>query len=351
MFQVACGYTEEEADEIREIVGKKQADKMKALVPEISRKLEQGGWTEIQIESFISLCNAAAGYSFNKSHAVSYAYLGFACQYLKENFPLEWWASVLQNSKKEDLRANSQYCAKFISAPDVNLSEVDVFIADKRGRSNLGRIVFPLRMLHGVGTSASCIAETKPYSSLTDFYERIDRRKVNRGVVARLIWSGAFDSLCGVQKISQRNQVYSKYLKLYGGPEKDTFVPKTELELMKAQGEAFPVIEPDYASYAVKATGRPISCASVVGRGSTGRRIKVAGIVRDIHKLQTKKGDDMAFITIANLDASASITLFPEAYQTYIDIIKEGEVVIVMGQVNEFNSRRSLIADEIKLVE
>ena len=222
----------------------------------------------------------------------------------------------------------------------MNLSEVDVFIADKKGRSNLGRIVFPLRMLHGVGTAAQYVAEKKPYSSLADFFERVNRKKVNRGIVAKLIWSGAFDALCGVQKISDRNHIYSKYLKLYGGGEKEEFKPKNELELMKAQGEAFPVIEPDYAAYAARIIGRPVSCVATVKKGVPGRRVRVAGIVREIFQLKTKKGDDMSFISIANLDASASITLFPETHSANIASTKEGEAIWVPGQANEFNSRR-----------
>jgi len=65
-FVQCCGYSEEESDEIREVIGKKKKDKMEKILPEIRRRLLERGWTESQTESFVSACVAASSYSFNK---------------------------------------------------------------------------------------------------------------------------------------------------------------------------------------------------------------------------------------------------------------------------------------------
>lgn len=64
-FVKCCGYSEEKADEIREIIGKKKADVMAKLLPEIRERLAARQWSGDQIDSFISLCVAASSYSFN----------------------------------------------------------------------------------------------------------------------------------------------------------------------------------------------------------------------------------------------------------------------------------------------
>lgn len=66
LFQDCCGFSEERADEIREIVGKKKRDQIDAILPEIRCVLAERQWTTEQIDSFISLIQAAGSYVFNK---------------------------------------------------------------------------------------------------------------------------------------------------------------------------------------------------------------------------------------------------------------------------------------------
>jgi len=488
MFQIACGYSEEEADEIREIVGKKKKDKMDALIPEIRLRLSANGWTESQTESFISLCIAASNYSFNKcigldvklqtpngdrpigciekgefvkayevatgsehfvrvtdvmdseaelwevelenemklqtsinhkylcedgtqrplweilqngwrvftqwphsdceitqlskivsvrslgmaptrdlevdskdhnfiangvvvsnSHSLAYSYLGYVCQYLKKNYPVEWWASALQNSSKDDLRANARFCSRYISTPDVISSDVDVFVADKVGRSDKGRIVFPLRMVHGVKTAAEAVIEARPFCSMEELYQKIDRKKANKRVFSALIWSGAMDNLFGVgprDSILGRNAIYRRYLELRG-EKQSSFTDLNEIQVMKAQGDAFPMIEPDYAGYLSRITERSVQCASVVAARADGARTSIGGVVREIKKINTKKGDAMCFISVANQDSTASVTVFSDLYSEVADFLKVRDLVVVNGRINDFGGKRSLVADTI----
>lgn len=350
MFEVACGYTEEQADEIREIVGKKKKDRMAQLLPEIRERLANSGWRDVQIESFISLCTAAANYSFNKSHAVAYSYTGYVCQYLKSNYPLEWWTSILQNSSKDDLEKNASFCSDLVSPPDVNLSELDFFIADrKKARSDEGRIIYPLRMVNKVKSAAQFVYEARPYRDLRDFHERVNRSKVHLGVTTQLIWAGAFDALCGVESILDRNSIYEQYMRLRGGLDEERYRRRTELELMRLQVEALPLWTPDYVGY-MRRTPELMN-VSIQGPGAVNRRrpkdsIMVGGIIKDVHSLLTKKNDKMAFVTISNLNETASLTFFPEAYAVHGEYLKEGEVVFAAGAVNEFNGRKSLLVDK-----
>ena len=66
MFQKSCGYSGEQADEIRDIIGKKKADKMSEILPEIRKRLADRGWNAEQTAAFVSLCVASSSYSFNK---------------------------------------------------------------------------------------------------------------------------------------------------------------------------------------------------------------------------------------------------------------------------------------------
>lgn len=349
MFMVACGYSEEDADEIREIVGKKKKDRMDALLPEIRRRLSESGWSEAQSESFISLCIAASSYSFNKAHSLVYSYLGYLCQYLKENYPVEWWASVLQNSSKDDLKQNARYCSKYITPPDVMSSGVDVFVADRTGRSDRGRIVFPLSMVHGIRTAAEAVVDARPFSTLEEMYSKVDRKRVNKRVFSALIWSGAMDSMFGLGEssggIMGRNAIYSRYLEIKR--DKEPFRPLSRIEIMLRQGEAFPMIEPDYTGWISEKVGRNVTCVSTVPHRADGSRGTMGGVVREIRRIVTKKGDEMSFMKVTNSDSTVEVTRFPDVHRETNDLVGEGDLVAVRGRIQDWNGKRSLIADEV----
>jgi hypothetical protein len=62
-------------------------------------------------------------YGFNKSHAVCYSVIGYACAWLKHHYPLEWWTAVLRNASKNEINEKFwRYCGHLIDLPDVKLS-------------------------------------------------------------------------------------------------------------------------------------------------------------------------------------------------------------------------------------
>lgn len=365
MFQVACGYSEEEADEIREIVGKKKKDKMSQLIPEIRRRLAASGWNEMQSEAFISLCNAAANYSFNKSHATCYSYVAYVCQYLKTLYPVEWWTSVLQNSSQDDIRGNAKYCADLVHRPDVNISHLDFFVAElddvSEDGDEKGRIVYPLRMIKNVGKAAEKIIQARdaggPFTSMEDFHSRVDTSKVHIGVVASLVYAGAFDGFFGATNIMDRNHILDVYGRLRGDIDSSPrYKHQTKLGLMNLQASVLPLWAPDYVGYMNECSPPTIIlCPSVVDRLGVRSSTIIGGVVRSIHRLVTKKGDSMCFISLGNRSEVADVTVFPDLYSsevkgegcTHGDQLSEGSVVYVSGKINDYNGRRSLVADDI----
>lgn len=195
MFSTILGYSPEEADYIRELIGKKKKQDMEKLLPELRKKLLEKGWNPEQTQLFIDMCIAAAKYSFNKSHALSYGYTAYMSAFLKYYYPVEWWTSVLQNCKVEEIRDKGY--AKTIShllvTPHVN-GPMEYFEA----RTD-GKVHSPLWLIDGVA-DASCgaIMEARhrigrDFASLQDFFENVDKRAVNSGVMKKLILVGAFD--------------------------------------------------------------------------------------------------------------------------------------------------------------
>lgn len=146
-------------------------------------------------------------YAFNKSHAVCYGVIGYACAFLKHHYPIEWWTAVLTNADKNEINEEFwPYCGHLVKVPDVNLSK-DNFSIEEDG------IRAPLSLLMGIGPAAHKeLSEGVPYKNIEDFCLKIDAKKkikkideegkekngrstIHSGIAYKLICSGVMDSL------------------------------------------------------------------------------------------------------------------------------------------------------------
>ena len=346
-FQESCGYTEEEADEIREVIGKKDKEQMDRIIPQIRESLANGGWNASKIESFVSTCRAAAGYSFNNSHSYCYAYLGYICGWLKLNYPLEWWTSVMQNSSADDIKVNANQCQDLVIPPDVNLSDMEFYIID----GHRDKIMYPLKMVKGVKEAGDSVIKCRPFSSMEDFYNKVDKRKVHKGVVNALIWAGGFDSMYNVQCKTERNQIYSDYNALR--KEKNEEEPRdlTLMEILIKQNQALPMNSADFSQMITNQTGVKIDSykEALLKHGTS----LIAGeiVTVYIHTAKKKGSLPMCFLKLTNKSESADITVFNQTYQEEKSKLKEGAVVTVEVKVNSYKGELGFVANKITVYE
>ena len=98
---VQVGFTLDEAEQLRRIVGKKKVDQMPAWKAKIESKIIEN---KLPIEAADILWRVAedsANYSFNKSHSIAYSTLAAWTTYLKFNHPKEFFLSLLKMTKFE----------------------------------------------------------------------------------------------------------------------------------------------------------------------------------------------------------------------------------------------------------
>lgn len=202
IFTEIGGMTNEEADEVRRGIGKKIKSVLDTATAKLKIKCLERGWTEHQSELLMDQIMASARYSFNKSHAASYAKIAYACQYLKTKYPLEWWTTVLTNAKKNELPKFWPHCGDLVLMPDVNLSGDGFKIEGDNIRA-------PINILTGIGETAySKIIETKPYKNIQDFVVKTKGRSLNKSVICKLIVSGLLDSLFEDKSLGLEDKLY-----------------------------------------------------------------------------------------------------------------------------------------------
>ena len=61
-------------------------------------------------------------------------------------------------------------------------------------------------------------------------------------------------------------------------------------------------------------------------------KVNVVGLIQDIKRIRTKKGESMAFVTVQDETGSMSVTLFPEEYAKFNSLLEEQQSLLVEGK-------------------
>lgn len=210
-----CGYTLEETDQIRAAIAKKKHEVMMSAFDRIREATSERGWTQEQSDILCTTIQAFSRYSFNRSHSHCYAELGYITMYLKHNHPEEWWASVLNNEKSEDkIRGFISLLGEKVLPPSLKKPS-DKYIVDGK------QIIAPISAIKRVGpSSVNELVAKGPFISLEDYIERVDHRKVNKGVIEALVKGRAADSMYDKTLptyVDQKLDFLCRYNNLKGG--------------------------------------------------------------------------------------------------------------------------------------
>jgi len=182
------GFSGQEAEILRENIGKKKAVELANQRPKfiagasklMSKEEAEMLWN--RIETF-------GRYSFNKSHAVSYAYITYACMFLRHNYPLAWWAAVLTNADEKEVTGKFwPHTKHLVAPPDINLSS-DQMVPDYTNH----KIRAKLGIIRGIGEKTiEPIVANRPYKDIQDF---VDKDVAGPSLSHKLIHVGIMDSL------------------------------------------------------------------------------------------------------------------------------------------------------------
>jgi DNA polymerase III alpha subunit len=66
----------------------------------------------------------------------------------------------------------------------------------------------------------------------------------------------------------------------------------------------------------------------------------LAGVITSIRTINTKKGDQMAFVQLEDLQGGCEVVFFPKAYAEYKEKLAVDAVVIVKGKAQTREARR-----------
>ncbi len=72
----------------------------------------------------------------------------------------------------------------------------------------------------------------------------------------------------------------------------------------------------------------------------------MGGLIASARQLTTKKGDEMAFLTLEDLEGSTDVVVFPDTFSKCGELIEEGGMVWIRGIVKPGRTRNTESSDE-----
>ncbi|MDK9793862.1 DNA polymerase III subunit alpha [Vibrio sp. D431a] len=196
--QVLAGYSLGGADILRRAMGKKNPEEMAKQRDVFESGAKSKGVDPTLALKIFDLVEKFAGYGFNKSHSMAYAYIAYQTAWLKRYYPCEYMAAVLssQADNHDKLKQTLIDCKKNgieILPPDINKSGA---MFEPEGEMS---IRYGLSAIKGVGNVnlVKILNERNENGSFTTLPEIAFRCRsaFDANISKALILSGALDSL------------------------------------------------------------------------------------------------------------------------------------------------------------
>jgi DNA polymerase III subunit alpha len=379
-----AGFSPAQADDLRKAVGKKKRDLMATMKDKFLEGLDASGTQRGVAKDLWSLMEAAADYSFNRSHAACYALIAYRTAWLRANYPAEYMAALISTvmSTKDKVPYFVNRCDEMgieVLPPDVNSSEHGFVVSGKSIR-------FGLDAVKNVGHAAvQAILEARgsgdDFASLWDFCERVDNRTVNKRAVECLIKCGALDSTGGTRRgmlealpmaaaSGQKAQEDSRLgqgsiFDLGGGAAEGPAGGRSQhpaisadefdkRELLRLEKETLGTFLSSHPLAEVRDALRArvdCSLAELSGKAD-GSVVSVGGIVTECKRIRTKRGDPMMFATLDDVEGQVEMLVLGKAYADSAEFLGVDSVVVVRGRLDhQERGQTKLVAHELEAFE
>lgn len=372
IVQVLAGFTLGQADLLRRAMGKKKheilmAQKTNFLSGCAKNNIEPGLANRI-----FDLLTHFADYGFNKSHSAAYALVAWQTAYLKVHYPSEFMAAMLTSiMDTQKVPTYIELCRRMgikILPPDINASSANFSVDGEAVR-------FGLAAVRNVGDAAiQDITQVRrqdgPFKSLLDFCRRVDMGKVNKRVIESLIKCGAFDT--SGAKRSQLLAVLEQAVGEAQRLQKDAMNGQIGLFSEETMGEAGELKLPDIEEISEAErlewekdttgfyiTGHPLDQfrrkldnLPEIATLSTGvvkdkQVVRVGGMLTELKRITTKRGDTMCFTTLEDYTERIEVTVFPRTFYENVNLLVPDMAVVIQGKADIADDGVKILADKI----
>ncbi len=385
-----AGFSLGEADLLRRAMCKKKEDVLLAQRDAFLQGAAAKGVPESIANHVFDLMVYFAGYGFNKSHSVCYGYIAWQTAYLKAHYRPEFMAAMM-SCYKESTDKLTRYIADCrlhgirIKAPDINRSGTDFCVEN-------GEIVFGLSAVKSVGEGLAeeiirarnqlqdeqRAAGENPqgFRSMVELTQHVN---MNKRALEALIQAGALDSLYEGEEKPNRAQLSAAVEEavrvgtmarktgssLQGGLFDDMVLETPDVVFAPLEPWSAPEVlahEKDVLGFYV--SGHPLDAYEKVmekltpiyellegGEKYDGKKAWIGGTITHMRRLLTRKGDQMAFVTMEDFGGELECVVFPKVWEESSNLLAEDAAFVVEGRVQATEQQVKLIVNRLLPME
>jgi DNA polymerase-3 subunit alpha len=309
------GYDPKEADNVRDILGKKKRDKMAEAKQVYEQRANKAGWLAHEILDIWHGIEQFADYAFNKAHSVEYGLIALDCLYAKFHYPAQF---IMAGMRTVDKKHQHRYINEAkrmnidILPPDINKSDVETTIDGTSIRYGLSNIKWMGKV------PAKWIIANRPFNSYEEILERAQQPELKITLPS------------GIKKVAIDSRQVENLKKL---------ATYTGTELLELEEELLGLSISDNSARILEDYSKEIEeeCVGLEFVDEEGEWT-VAGVIKEIRHAKTKAGKPMAWVTIENGDIERTFTVWNNELQRLKFIWRRRTAVIARVATNDRGS-------------
>lgn len=342
-----AGFTLGKADLLRRAMSKKNKAEMQSMEADFLAGAVQNGHEEDKARRIFAMMAKFAGYGFNRSHAYAYSALAFQLAYFKTHYPDVFFDIMLNYSSSDYISDALQF--------DFQVAPVTINSIPYHDKFDEKKIYMGLKNIKGLPKElAFWMIEERPFKSVEDFILRLPAPFQKQETLKPLIQLGLFDDFePNRKKILENLDNLFVFADTFG-----TFFSEETYSWLDAEdysdSEKFSLeqsiigvgISPHPLVLLAKSSSNPHTpfAELVAGSGAT-----VLGQIQSVRVIRTKKtGQQMAFVQVTDTKKKLDVTLFPDIYQRYQNLLKEGKIFYLTGKVQDRDGQLQLVLDRLE---
>lgn len=398
--QKIAGFNLQDADMLRKAIGKKKPEEMAKVKQKFLDGCKNNNIVTINEASEIfAWIEKSQRYSFNKSHAVSYAINAYVSAYTKTHFPIQFFLSYLKFAKDKidpskeiyELVNNCREMHIDVLKPDIRLMNKEFIKNDK------DNIYFGLTNIKGVGESVFTKLENIIKSLNKNIYDLsylemqfLVLANLNSSAIKNMISVGCFDYF----GISRKTILFDFDIISNLTDKERSIAVKLVNESINLKSLLLAIIPHatsrrhdairslilsiDKPAYSLEDTpiwiadiesqllGISISCSKIdeynldyvntdcrsINAGGYTNNTIIGIEIKEINIIKTKRGSnpgqEMAFMKVCDNTGSSDVVIFPEEFSKYKNLINIDTTAIL--KIEQSKNKDSAILKKMWLV-
>lgn len=398
--KVFGGRSDAGADRMRKCLAKKKPEKVKEEVELLHSEILLHGYDESTANLICDELSTKGGYGFNKSHSQAYSVILLQTAYLKAHHPVAFFKAMMNLNKDKvgkinKIMTDARQFGVQVLPPNINHSGKNFTVSN-------GKILFGLSAIGGIGDTLAndIIRDRKENGIYKNFENFVARIHPTKAQIVALVKSGAIpckdkrrfliryfmntaeaSQFKPVTTLPTKARLLSEYdidtekykvgkktdkeavLTVYNQKRRERFEYEQlqrKNKLLAENSEKYLCDEPFWEFQTLQtfiSDKNPFeeSFKYIVDFSDIedGGDCVLIGIISNVQKKKTKKGQQYAFVNLYSGDGIIELMVWPNVYSRNTELIIKGSQVAVIGKkedeshvvVNDVKSYKQWLSD------